>query len=219
MALLLVIHGYRDSFLLLNGIHMPLLDYLMFVLTWFGDSLFIGSLVVLVFPRHISLQIMIILSVAVSGLLAQALKQWLFSGWDRPLKVFDGQELVHFIGNYKLYHRSFPSGHSVTTGAAFTVLAGYLRDKKAWVIMCGLFTVMVSYTRIYLGSHFPGDVLAGSMLGTGMSVLMILSFEKKLHHWITAWPVNTTLVYRRAIGIIAFAGIIVSVIKYLEYLY
>ncbi|MHC1706646.1 MAG: phosphatase PAP2 family protein [Bacteroidales bacterium] len=218
LAALLLGYGYRDSFLLLNSLNWPWLDYFMYVLTWFGDSLFIASVMVLAFPRKTSLLLMMILSLALTGILVQLLKQWVFGDWDRPLKVFENSADVHIIGDYRLFHRSFPSGHSVTTGAAFTVLAWYLRDKRYWVIMAGIMAVIVSYTRIYTGSHFAGDVLAGSVLGTLLTVLFIFGVSGKIDAWVSRWTPLTEHYFRKVLQIVACAGIVLSVITYMRYI-
>lgn len=60
---------------------------------------------------------------------------------------------------------SFPSGHTAGSFAAATALAAfYPRDRP---ILLGL-AAAVGISRIYLGHHFPSDVLAGAAIGTGI---------------------------------------------------
>ena len=166
LAFLLLAYGYHDSFLVMNSIHFNWLDYPMLILTWLGDSFFLSALMLLLFMRKdMNMVIVAIMSVAITGLLAQFLKHWIFFEWNRPLTVFAGKDMVHYVGDYILHKYSFPSGHSTTTAAAFTVIAWHIRKRKIMSVVLGLLTVVVSYTRIYLGAHFPGDVLAGNLLG------------------------------------------------------
>ena len=44
-------------------------------------------------------------------------------------------------------------------------------------------TVILSYTRLYLGVHFLGDILLGSLLGTVSSLLLLASFNPILELW------------------------------------
>ena len=57
---------------------------------------------------------------------------------------------------------SFPSDH--TTGAIALAFAIALRHKKLGVIMM-LFALLTGFSRIYVGNHYPGDVLAGIIVG------------------------------------------------------
>lgn len=80
---------------------------------------------------------------------------------------------------------SFPSGHSQCAGAFFGTLALWSR-KKGEVLFCTLAVALVMVSRVYLGVHFPTDVLAGGLVGVGMAWLSWALFrrfyEKKI--WI-----------------------------------
>lgn len=63
---------------------------------------------------------------------------------------------------------SFPSGHSTTTFAIVAVLCWrYARTENAWLAWAGLaWAALVGLSRVYVGVHYPLDVLAGALLGT-----------------------------------------------------
>ena len=66
--------------------------------------------------------------------------------------------------------KSFPSGHSSTAFAAATMLS--LQYPKWYVIVPSyLWAGTVSYSRMHLGVHYPSDVLAGALVGAGISLL------------------------------------------------
>jgi undecaprenyl-diphosphatase len=71
------------------------------------------------------------------------------------------------------YQTSFPSGHSMmsaiiylTLGALLTQFAGNLPRLRTYFLLCALFlTGSVGISRVYLGVHYPTDVLAGWTAG------------------------------------------------------
>lgn len=59
---------------------------------------------------------------------------------------------------------SFPSGHSQNAATAYGLLALTAR-RPAWRRVCGALMLLVGFSRLYLGVHYPKDVLAGLALG------------------------------------------------------
>ena len=76
-----------------------------------------------------------------------------------------------------IYHSdSFPSGHTIAAVSLYGLLAVYLwnRNKKILSIFSALWMVMVGLSRIYLGAHYPSDVLGAVALG---GIFLIISWE------------------------------------------
>jgi len=72
---------------------------------------------------------------------------------------------------------SFPSGHSQMAGSIFSSIS-YLLQKKWTYIISSLLIVFVMTSRIYLGVHYPTDVLAGAFLGILITFFWIFIFKK-----------------------------------------
>jgi len=114
---------------------------------------------VLAAKRHAA--IAVLAAVAGGVVLSTALKL----GFDRPRP-----DLVpHAV---EVYTASFPSGHSMmaavtylTLGALLARVEGDWRLKLYWVGIALLLTLLVGFSRVYLGVHWPSDVLGGWALG------------------------------------------------------
>ncbi|KAA2240932.1 phosphatase PAP2 family protein [Chitinophaga agrisoli] len=92
---------------------------------------------------------------------------------------------------------SFPSGHTSTAFVTATSLS--LQYPKWYVIVPSyLWAGTVSYSRMHLGKHYPSDVLAGALIGTGSAYLthkMGQWLEGKKHRRESDWfnPITAAL--------------------------
>ena len=58
---------------------------------------------------------------------------------------------------------SFPSGHSCASfAAAFALFKTLPGKRKIWKILCIILAALIAFSRLYVGVHYPSDVLAGS---------------------------------------------------------
>lgn len=76
--------------------------------------------------------------------------------------------------------RSFPSGHTSNNFAIAAVLIAFYR-RWGWLYL--FMAAAVSYSRIYVGSHWPSDVFVSMFLGTGVGLLCAIAAEKIWRRW------------------------------------
>ncbi len=219
-AVLVWSYGYAGSFLLLNGAHTPLTDAFFRHYTNLGDSLLAGSLLVLLFWRRDPAAIVLgVLAITLSGLLSQLFKNTLFAEWDRPLKIFENGHPVHFFPSERANHNSFPSGHA-TTAFSFTLAAAYAmrNSRMVWQLVLAWAGLLLCYSRVYVGMHFPADVIAGGLLGAACSFAFLHFFVQPLTGWMqvrsAAWHLQA---WRVMVAIAALGFIGAAVGRYMYY--
>lgn len=83
---------------------------------------------------------------------------------------------------------SFPSGHAMGSTAFFGSVMFIINrkmsgaDKGIIIGLCALMILMVSISRVYLGAHYPTDIVAGIIGGVFCIVLSTLILRKKLYN-------------------------------------
>lgn len=207
-CLILLMEGYEGSFILLNGHHNATFDTILPHLTHLGDSLILCGLAAIIWARRFPWAILItVLAVTVAGLTAQLLKRTLFQEWDRPLAAL-GEAAVHLAGKERLYYNSFPSGHATAALAGVTALALTVVKRSRYTLLLGLLGIVVAYSRMYIGAHFFGDVMAGSLLGYLTATGFARLFGKRWASWFTGGSekrIRTWGMVLTVLGVVALA--------------
>lgn len=72
---------------------------------------------------------------------------------------------------------SFPSGHTLTAFTVATVFCLFNLKNRILCAFTMLFALLIGYTRIYLGVHFPSDILGGMVMGILLGLAWYQSTE------------------------------------------
>ncbi len=89
----------------------------------------------------------------------------------RPSHAHDLQALVHTVNGYQGGLYGFASSHAANSFGIAVFLWQVTRDKIHWIWVMFVWAILFSYTRIYLGVHYPGDIITGGLLGAGFGYL------------------------------------------------
>jgi membrane-associated phospholipid phosphatase len=96
---------------------------------------------------------------------------------ERPFETLSN---VHYNRNKFLLDKySFPSGHTSISFSAATSLTLRYSDKPVIIAGAYLYSSLIAFGRIYLGVHYPTDVLAGMLIGSG-SAAIVYSLRKEI---------------------------------------
>lgn len=86
-------------------------------------------------------------------------------------------DLLSYVNGYRGGAYGFPSNHASNGFAAATFLALLLRNR--WVTLSAfLWAVGSCYSRMYLGVHYPTDILCGAMLGIVFAIIIFFLYKK-----------------------------------------
>jgi undecaprenyl-diphosphatase len=118
-----------------------------------------------------------------SALLALGAAQIIAHLWERPRPYIAHPGDAHlFIA--ASHDPSFPSDHAT---AAFAIaVALLLRHRKAGIVAI-VMAVTLSVARVAVGTHYPGDVLAGALLGSAAALILWLPVARGPLHDLGDW--------------------------------
>lgn len=86
---------------------------------------------------------------------------------------------VRFLVKYCPMSSSFVSSHATSHfGVAMFLFQTLRRHTSSWLGLFFAWAAVISYAQVYVGVHFPGDVLAGTCLGLGIGLIMSKLFLK-----------------------------------------
>ena len=110
---------------------------------------------------------LVITTIIVEGIIKNIVKR------KRPFYGDDDKELL--ISRPITY--SFPSGH---TASSFAVAAVFIKTDNAASLEIILLACLIAFSRIYLGVHYPSDVIGGGIIGALCGLITVILFMNKL---------------------------------------
>jgi undecaprenyl-diphosphatase len=170
----------RALFLKLNGFHNELWDAMMPVFTNFlcWTPLFLLVLYFLIrkYKRKswlflFVLPLMIVCSDQGANLIKKSVKRY------RPSHNIEIAEQVHTVDGYKGGKYGFVSGHAANSFALALFMLLFFPSMNKWLrATCIVWAFFICYTRIYLGVHYPLDIIGGACIGLVSALLMYKLF-------------------------------------------
>ena len=157
-----------DALLAVNGLHDMFQDAFWWLLTAKWSSLLLVLALVWILlhqnRRHALLVVaMLVLTVLVADQISSGLIKHLVERL-RPTHDPSLESMVHVINGYRGGMYGFVSSHAANFFAIATLFALVMRHR---VVTLSMFTwaLLQCYSRVYLGVHYPGDILGGIIVG------------------------------------------------------
>lgn len=108
----------------------------------------------------------------------------------RPSHDIEICAMLHYVNNYHGGNYGFMSSHAANAFGAAMLGAEIIRKRYFTIFLFSLAT-LVSYSRIYLGVHFLGDVVCGAIVGITIAII-IHHLLKLLHGWLAFRSMRNT---------------------------
>lgn len=190
----------RELLLWINGFHAPALDPVIAAATStaFWSPLYLWF-IYLLFKRLDQKAWVALIAVALTVLMADQITSGILKPWVgrlRPSHEPELKDLLHLLTNndgqaYRGGRFGFPSSHAANAFGVVVFLWLTLRRHISWVGSMFAVAVLISYTRLYAGVHYPSDVLVGAVIGSLCGLLGYLAYQKSIRLWWKATPPET----------------------------
>lgn len=153
----------RDS---ANYFFDQLMPFLRQSLIWVPFYLFMALFIIMNFPKKAFTWLLcIVITVTATDLISsRVFKPWI--GRLRPCNDPDMASNIHFLASYCGQNGSFTSSHAANHFGMAVFLYLTLRPVFGkWCYLFLLWAIVICYSQIYVGVHFPFDVIGGALLG------------------------------------------------------
>lgn len=169
-------------FLFFNGFHNGFWDYFMLLysdrfvwIPFYASFLFV---MIKNFPWRVVVSTLIVIALIItfcdqtaSGLLKPLVGRLRPSNVDNPISP-----LVHIVQGYRGGAHGFPSSHAANSWS-MAFFAMYLVRRNKLTLFLSLWALITCYSRMYLGVHYFGDVLVGTIIGFAYATICYYLFR------------------------------------------
>ncbi len=185
----------RELFLFLNGLNNGLFDFLMYWVSnrfiWIPLYLWIAYLAYSQGGWRGLLTVLILVGVLIT--LSDRGSVFIKDLTTRSRPCVELPALgynVHIVRDKCIQHWGFVSSHATNTFALATLVVMLLGRKNRFVVpvMFG-YAALNSYSRVYLGLHYPGDIFFGALFGVVLGLLVFFLW-RKLSHCVASFAKN-----------------------------
>lgn len=177
----------QQLFLILNGIHTTYFDWVM----WNVSSRLSWLIIMLTFlwtlhDKGWHRAVVAVLAIALTVAIADQVSAGVIKGFFERLRPTHEPSLsgmVHTVNSYVGGNYGFVSSHAANSFGVAIIASLIMKNRTVFWAMTA-WAILQSFSRIYLGVHYPGDALGGLVLGL-VAALAVYGLVKLANHY---WP-------------------------------
>lgn len=176
----------QNILLAINGIHSHYLDSFMWLMSGVWAYLVVAlGFLYLSYRQGWKQMLLIMLALALTIALADQLSSGIIKPLVQRLRPTHDAEigsLIHLVKGYRGGLYGFVSSHAANSFGAAVLVALLFRSREVAIAMI-VWAVAVSYSRMYMGVHYPGDIVCGAIIGVFSAYIFYRLFTMASKKW------------------------------------